>query len=392
MDKKHFILGVILLLPVAGSLTFAQPKLFSNASPTSPTTNIITLDDTFTSITPVEAGDIVMMSEAMNVEQDDPEQLTVAKTDIPYHPQALGIITQAGGLFVSPQKIAIRGEVTVKVQATSEQPIRRGDFITTSSLPGIGMKAKQAGYVLGQALESFKPQIPEQKSEEQETNINEQIGTIRIILAPRWLDDSYFSLIEATTQGNKHTAGKTSTGEQLAFGDGTLTLDASGNVLVDGALISTGNITSTGEATLMNLYVTEEFTTPMISAPAFEHVEINLGDTLGATELRITDSRGDKQATITSDGNLQAKDAHFSSINIDRKQDTIGTATLPSGKIAIFVPSTAVTATSVIMLTPKDSTAGETPYLGKQETGKGFWIHLDIPLSKDVTFNYWIIN
>lgn len=36
-------------------------------------------------------------------------------------------------------------------------PIKKGDFITTSNVPGVGAKAARSGYVLGAALEDFVP-------------------------------------------------------------------------------------------------------------------------------------------------------------------------------------------------------------------------------------------
>lgn len=40
-------------------------------------------------------------------------------------------------------------------------PIAPGDFITASSTPGVGMKAEQAGYVIGTALQGYEPSAPD---------------------------------------------------------------------------------------------------------------------------------------------------------------------------------------------------------------------------------------
>ncbi|GIW62855.1 MAG: hypothetical protein KatS3mg090_0681 [Patescibacteria group bacterium] len=36
-------------------------------------------------------------------------------------------------------------------------PIKKGDYITTSNIPGIGMKANTTGFVIGTALSDFNP-------------------------------------------------------------------------------------------------------------------------------------------------------------------------------------------------------------------------------------------
>jgi hypothetical protein len=47
--------------------------------------------------------------------------------------------------------IAFQGRVPVKV-TTKNGDIKPGDFITTSDIPGVGMKATEAGRVIGKAL------------------------------------------------------------------------------------------------------------------------------------------------------------------------------------------------------------------------------------------------
>lgn len=49
------------------------------------------------------------------------------------------------------------GEVDVRVSGING-PIKEGDFITTSRIPGVGQRADVSGYVLGVALANFEPQ------------------------------------------------------------------------------------------------------------------------------------------------------------------------------------------------------------------------------------------
>lgn len=54
----------------------------------------------------------------------------------------------------SPTQLVSFGESLVKV-SSANGPIKKGDFITSSSKPGIGVKADKTGYVIGMALEDY---------------------------------------------------------------------------------------------------------------------------------------------------------------------------------------------------------------------------------------------
>ncbi len=50
-----------------------------------------------------------------------------------------------------PVIVGLSGRVPVKV-STKNGDIQPGDYITTSDIPGVGMKATEAGRVIGKAL------------------------------------------------------------------------------------------------------------------------------------------------------------------------------------------------------------------------------------------------
>ena len=56
----------------------------------------------------------------------------------------------------NPTSIGLKGRLPVNMSQSSEA-IEPGDYITSSSEPGLGMKATQSGYVVGRALESWQP-------------------------------------------------------------------------------------------------------------------------------------------------------------------------------------------------------------------------------------------
>lgn len=76
---------------------------------------------------------------------------------IPYDSQVLGVVSQDAAIVLNNNvtvgvPIISVGTVYVLVSAKSGH-IKKGDLITTSTTPGVGMRAENAGYVLGTALE-----------------------------------------------------------------------------------------------------------------------------------------------------------------------------------------------------------------------------------------------
>jgi hypothetical protein len=73
----------------------------------------------------------------------------------------LGIVSTKPGLVMGeadgngkPVIVALTGRVPVKVTNTNGD-IKAGDFITSSNIPGVAMKATEAGQVIGQALSDY---------------------------------------------------------------------------------------------------------------------------------------------------------------------------------------------------------------------------------------------
>ncbi|MBI2049296.1 MerR family DNA-binding transcriptional regulator [Candidatus Roizmanbacteria bacterium] len=121
----------------------------------------------------IEAGDIVTMDlrEAEEVRRTDAlgnltttSKAWVTKAENPYDKRILGVVSTSpnqiygdDGVFEeseNPRPISLAGRVPVKVSDQNGE-IKIGDPITASSVPGIGMKATKAGYVVGRALNSY---------------------------------------------------------------------------------------------------------------------------------------------------------------------------------------------------------------------------------------------
>ena len=101
----------------------------------------------------VEEGDVVVLAGGVDV----------MKSAFPYQQSILGVISENPGIklssgpegtFLNPKAVALTGRVRVKV-SLENGPIERGDFLTSSSNPGVAMKVTKAGPVLGKALEEI---------------------------------------------------------------------------------------------------------------------------------------------------------------------------------------------------------------------------------------------
>lgn len=118
----------------------------------------------------IEAGDIVISSgqaETVSPKGLITSKAFINKSDTVYQDNILGVVSTApnqvygeDGLFDSsenPRPVSLTGRVPTKVSAKNGN-ITTGDFVTSSDIPGVAMKATSAGVVIGQALEDFNPQ------------------------------------------------------------------------------------------------------------------------------------------------------------------------------------------------------------------------------------------
>lgn len=97
-----------------------------------------------------EMGDIVSIS------RKDPQTFELAA--VAYDPLVVGVVSEKPSVHLNDPKsgypIGLTGRVKVKVNLMGGK-IQIGDAITSSSVEGVGMKAGNAGTVVGYALETF---------------------------------------------------------------------------------------------------------------------------------------------------------------------------------------------------------------------------------------------
>ncbi len=120
------------------------------------------LAEAFASSEPTEPGDVVVL--------DLSNSASVKKSSQPYEPMLAGVVPQNPGLvfdngqtrlagdnsgLITPEKtiVALAGRVLAKV-SMENGAIQIGDALTSSSTPGVAMKATKAGKIIGYALEN----------------------------------------------------------------------------------------------------------------------------------------------------------------------------------------------------------------------------------------------
>jgi len=81
-------------------------------------------------------------------------------TTVPYDPQVMGVVARDAAIILNTKNITnglpviSTGTVYILV-SSAEGKIIKGDLLTSSTIPGVAVKAVKEGYVLGTALENY---------------------------------------------------------------------------------------------------------------------------------------------------------------------------------------------------------------------------------------------
>ena len=171
---RRFLYGTLFLLEIIACLAF--PVLTSAADITVTNNTSLGVANYFPLIDKnVPDGSIVTSSQ---------KGFTLSK--VQYDPFMIGVVTINpavafdGGQINAKYPVTTSGNAYVLVNG-SNGPIKKGDVITSSNKPGVGMRAVKSGYVLGTALEDFTPTKPTDVKKIQLTlNFHHAIGVLAI--------------------------------------------------------------------------------------------------------------------------------------------------------------------------------------------------------------------
>lgn len=172
-------LGLVLLLSFLNREIHAQEQLELS---TGAATSIVVQNED------VEPGDIIILSE-------DGNYFLSSKA---YDSRMVGVIVRDPAVAFNDLNLEnsvfliSQGETFVNV-STVNGNIKKGDFITSSSVPGIGQKADVSGQVLGIALQSYESESPDQ--------VNDIL--VQLDIKPNVVSDVKVNLIEAWRKGSE---------------------------------------------------------------------------------------------------------------------------------------------------------------------------------------------
>jgi F0F1-type ATP synthase membrane subunit c/vacuolar-type H+-ATPase subunit K len=150
-----FFLALVLFLPMS---VFAQ----SSSS-----------DGSDASVEGVDSGAAIGIAHMIHVKNANVQDGSIlslsqggaAPSTRPYDSQILGIVARNAGIILSSsndtQSVPVISDGTTYALVSSQKGnIKKGDIITSSTIPGIGVKADESGYVLGNALEDYASSDP----------------------------------------------------------------------------------------------------------------------------------------------------------------------------------------------------------------------------------------
>jgi len=183
-----------------------------------------------------EGGDLVAVNENGFIE----------KSSKPYQQTLIGVISSnpkeilGEGNENDSRPVALIGTVPVKV-ATKNGEIKPGDYLTSSDIPGVAMKANGFGRVIGMALEPYS---------------GEGIGKIKVFLNP------HFAMIPLFEDGTLETSTSTTSSTSTATSSETSILD-SFTLAIKNALKTLGLIIENGIAKVKEI-VAEKLTAEIV--------------------------------------------------------------------------------------------------------------------------------
>lgn len=222
-------------------------------------------------------GDIVTIGTKTIKTKDGENIKQLVKSTRPYQGSIIGVVSDKSkaGDFNSighninsadnPQPIALAGRIPVKV--TSENGnIQPGDYITSSSKEGVGMKATRASFIVGQALESYSNSDPN------------QVGTVMIFVKSIWYNPN----VQIASDGNL----------QLVENNGNwLVFDDSGNIIDNNGAYTNATIANlkVGKIKSENIFTTDLVATSAlfenINASFLSSDSLTINNTLAAGRI-----------------------------------------------------------------------------------------------------------
>jgi excisionase family DNA binding protein len=308
----------------------------------------------------IEPGDILIATNPNQIINSRIyDNVLATKSAQPYQSAIVGIVSTNPTILIGEENamllddsnrvvngnrraITLAGRVPVKV-STINGPIHAGDLLTTSSIPGVAMKATEAGSVVATALQDYTETGPY------------SVGKIIALLRISWYDPG----VLVDSGGDVAQANP----------DGSTTKIASPTIEAEEGTFE--KITATVLATLKKLVAQ----TVEAETGVFEKISVTVEAVISTLRVEVA-----KIAT-----------AFIEKLTVESlavKGESIGQAIIPSGETELSVDYPDLTESSKVFFTLDRAVAA-----GVEKTvGTGFKFILASPSDLPVTIDYWIVE
>ncbi|OGC98011.1 hypothetical protein A2634_03670, partial [Candidatus Amesbacteria bacterium RIFCSPHIGHO2_01_FULL_48_32] len=319
---------------------------------------------------------------------------SATKSTSPYDSDMIGVVSSQPGFKSGeegPDKVlvGIVGQVPVNL-ASYSPPIKKGDFLTSSTEPGRATRAIRPGYVVGKALENWTP--------------GSGTNQVLVYLSVSWTDSyDYFAFDDS---GNVTVKGDLSAQNLKIVGDEIINLKSStinleAQVASLSAQLNTLSLSQTSNQfpadpnwTLSTDSGRLVSNSPIMAPGATFTGQVSIGtlifddlagDIRSATGLL---SLNFGAAILDEFGNLKITGS-LTADKINISGPSLGTATIPSGVTILGIETDAVSTASAIFATPIDTPI---PVSALATDSGRFVLKIPTPLPTALKISWWIVN
>ncbi len=347
----------------------------------------------------IEAADIVSLDFREIPEGANPEEYEtefVKKAPQSEANNVLGIISAKPGVLLGGWKqnrdprsvkevaVALSGRVPTKVN-TQNGNIAPGDLITVSSVPGVGMKSTNpTDHILGKALDKY---------ENADAGVT---GSVLVFINTQWSSPAVALAQEQAENNASESAQINELDSRLTELENefdlkinsSLTASDSG-ILANFASVNTTDLSVLGDTVLGDTVING---TLNIGTMTFDNVDqsINAVGTLKIQSLALgnIELQGGL-VTIDTLGNVVVNTITAQKYQVAGA--SAGTGTLAQDTTEIIITTDAVTANSLIFVTPKQAVSAPLAVTAKEE-GVGFTVTINEAPLTDLEFDWWIVD
>ncbi len=394
----------------------------------------------------LEPGDLVI-ADPNNTEY-------VKRSENSYQGSILGIVSTKPGIllggfgdeerrFGNDKKypIALAGRIPTKV-STENGPIKPGDYLTSSSIPGVAMKATQAGTTIAKAVESYnnpdpravgkvvalvnpswydpratlssdgnisvdgKPFNP-QLAQNQNTNIsddsfNARTATSSALTTVKSKTNVLQDMLAALTTRVSTLEDSASSSAFMTSAPGGFTASSAAELDLEKLDVNKVTVTDTlavvGRTTLADVGITGKVNVGLLSIEGLDNEgSAAINTSVGALRLQSNGLNGidilNGKITIDNKGNMKSEgEITAKKVNIDTEEvasASLGEVVLKEGQTKVIVKTSALSDKSKIFVQ-----AEEIPVTTavKKTAADTFEIRVRSAESTDVRLSWWIVN